>query len=474
MKRKKISKRRLLAQFIWLEWKKLQKPWDSIPKLSLLFYAVVLICSFFVATLGHYYPLFLYTNPRAHVILSLFVLTFGMMILAGSAFVVPGKEALFATNPYHFDKTDLNILSQTSNDPISWALIGFFRNSLKVLLYVFFLAFTVISYAIRSQIPWPNIILVLITLYLGIQLFMLLGTFVYTFTEELLEQLRPRWREQNFSLLNNAMALIGVIVILGGLVFISTSENINSSLLEQIILNWWYLPPFNIIYLVLAALSKTWSQTYLVPTTITLILEWGVTLGLFFLIHGKIDPLARLYERQPLHDAFSVDIELALTGYYIFTSFFQGRASWFNFLQYESQFIHEVVSLLHKDLLMLDKYRISLNYTLIMLVYGIIFVFWFVLAVNILPWFTPVGILTIVIITLFLWVKESKVFLVNCKISFKALVTEKMALSFVLAGCILVPIGILGGGIVFLGGLGVYMFCFVFGMVYYTMKPTVA
>ncbi|MFW9777847.1 MAG: hypothetical protein ACFFE8_03255 [Candidatus Heimdallarchaeota archaeon] len=474
MKQKKIGRSRLLVQFMWLECKKLSKFWDAIPKISILLYSMVFVECLLAAAFGWYYPLFLHSHPRALVISSLLVLSIGIFIFTSSSFIAPSKESFFAANPFHVDESDLNILSQTLNDPISWALIGLIRNSLKVLLYVVFLALIIVSYAFSVQIPWPNIVIVLVALYLGIQVFMFAGSFVYSFTEEFLEQLRPRWREQNFSLLNNVISTVAMIIVLGGLgvlAFIDTSEGTSFVILEQMVLDLWFIPPFNLIYLVLAALSKTWPQTYLIQAMISLLFEWAMALGLFFLIHSKIDPLARLYERRPLVDALSESFDLALAGYFIFTSIFQSGASWFKFLQYKNQFLHEAVSLLQKDLLLLDKYRISFTYTLTVLIYGIIVVFWLASAANIIPWFTPAGILAIIAITVFLWFKESRLLVKNLKISFRAVLMEKLFLSFFLSCSLLLAILIINEGTLFLGGIVVYAFSFIFGLIYYSIKP---
>lgn len=203
---------------------------------------------------------------------------------------------------------------------------------------------------------------------------------------------------------------------------------------------------------------------------LSLLIQWLVIVSLFILVLGNINPLARLYERQPLIKALSPDYQLS--HFYIFSSLLSIRIIFPHLQLFKSKFILEIGYLLRKDLLLLERFSISLNYSFIMTIYFVMVVLWFLTEIAISPILFVLGFIQIVFITLFLWEKESKAFLQHFDISFPALITEKSILSFILAITILVPFLILNNLVVFLSGFCLYAISFGMGTIYYTIIPS--
>lgn len=475
MKRKVPNNWNILQQFIWLEYKKWRRFLDAVPKSSLLFYFILFLEILIIVLMQWYIPL-LGGNPRAVIMMFLLVFFLIIFILSCLSSIIPASNGpeLFPLNPFNFKVTDLNIISQISGKPLIWVFIGWFRTTLRVLGYTFVLSLFIFSYGSKINIPLLYLLSAVFTLFLGTHLCILAGAFIYTFVEEILENFRPRWREQHISEINSAVKIFILLLFLGCLIVINEVSKLNTLFLEDLVLNVWFIPPFNIIYLVLAFLSKTWPHNMVFMSFSTLFFYWLVINFLFFLILGRIDPLPRLYERQPLVQYLSSNIEAPVLPLLIFTSFTQNWSKFPSVIQFQSRFLFEICSLLKKDTLLLDKYRISSLYSAVFILISVLLVLWIFAKVSIYLGLILLVPLITIIITLFLWFKESKTFLQNFSISNLALITEKWLLSFLLVICIHIPFLIMKNIDFFLIELCIYFFCFCFGVIYHNLKPSTA
>ncbi len=473
MKHKTISNWQIFRQFFWLEYKKWTRLLEAFSKPSLLVYFLLFLGCLMTAVLRWYHPLILSENPRASAIVILLVLLIGILILSYQSLIVPTDEGgLFSLNPFNFNLSDVNAVSQTSGRPLLWALIGWFRTSLKVLGFVLILSMIILSYGLEFHVPLFRLLLAVITLFLGIQLLLFTGAFVYTFVEEILEKLRPRWREESSSKIISVGYGISAFVIFGGLVAIYTVNKTSALNLDGLILNFWFIPPFNIIYLVLASLSKTWPQTLLFPALFTFLIEWVITNALFFLILSRIDPLARLYERQFFVQSFSSNRDVLPSSFLFISLLTTIQVKLPSLLTFGNRFTSELESLLKKDLLFLDKFRISLIYSFILIFYIILLIFWFVSEVKLYPERLLLGTFLTSAITLLLWIKESRTLLRHFAVSLWALIFEKWLLSFILVIALLIPLLLMQQINLVLIGFSSYLLCFVFGFIFFQLKPS--
>ncbi|MFX1282368.1 MAG: hypothetical protein ACFFB5_01885 [Promethearchaeota archaeon] len=475
MKHKASSNWNILRRFIWLEYKKWGRLLDAVPKSSLMFYFVIFLEILIIVFMRWYIP-FLGGNPRGVVITILVFFLLVIFILSCLSFTIPASDGpeLFPLNPFNFKVADLNVVSQISGRPLTWTLIGWFRTTLRVMGLIFVLSLFIFSYGSKFDIQLLYMLSAVFTLFLGTHLFILAGAFVYTFVEEILENFKPRWREENISGITTVVKALIFLLFFGGLVVIMEASKINTLFLEDLVLNLWFIPPFNIIYLILAFLSKTWPHDMVLLALSTLIFNWLVVNFLFFLILGRIDPLARLYERQPLVQYLSSNIEAPLISLLIFSSLAQILFKFTYVKSSQSRFLSEISSLLKKDFLLLDKFRISLLYSCAFILISGLLVFWIFTKVTIYPGYLIIVPVITIIISLFLWFKESKTFVRHFDISKTALITEKWLLSFLLVICIHIPLLIMNNNDLFLIGLCIYFLCFCFGIIYHNLKPSTA
>jgi len=473
MKYRNISTSKILKNFLWLEYKKWTRIIDAVPNSSLFFYFGIFLEVFLIIYLRYHIRL-LGGNPRAVVMMFLLIFFLSIFILSCQAFIVPasGGPELFPLNPFNFKLADLSIISQISSKPLTLAFIGWIRTTLKVSWYVFLLSLFVYSYGFELKVQGFYLVSTILTLFLGIHLTMLSGAFVYTFVEEVIEYLRPRWREQNISGITTISKILVIIILLGGLALMMGVSKTNVVNFENLILQFWYIPPFNVIYLVISFLSWSWPRDLIILSFSSLFLQWFAINILFFLVLNKIDPLTRLYERLPLSEFLSSDFDTPMINIMIFTSLTHLKFRFPRISRFQPCFSSEITGLFKKDLLLLDKYRISFIYSLVFILISVVLVFWTFSEFTIHTGQLFLVPLIPIVITLMIWIKESKTLQMNLKISNLTLITEKWLLSFTLAIVIHLPLLLMRNVNLFLTGLGVYYLSFCFGFIYHYLKPS--
>ncbi|PWI46262.1 hypothetical protein CEE45_17765, partial [Candidatus Heimdallarchaeota archaeon B3_Heim] len=351
--------------FLRLEVKKWTRFYASNSYLPVFYFIWISCLSLTFLNLSLYKPLW-QANPRGIVIGGLIFVLFGFFILGIFNSIFPADETgiLLPVNPFHFTLADLSAVILSSGRPLSWALVGWFRTFVRSLWYSLLFFSISFAYCLEFSIPFIHVIFVVGILFLSFQSILLSGSFIYTLTEEIIEQRKPRWRESNLGNLNTIGVVLTVIVIFGGLGFMRQLSKVDSLQLDRLVQDVWFLPPFNMIYMIMVLLSKTWPQSEFLPAFMILLLLFFTINLFFFLIIGSVDPLARLYERQELVltlSTFSLSLPNPLKRFNSITN------SWL-FPNYR---IQEVYSIARKDLLLCWKYRQVLSYmTVLILLYG--------------------------------------------------------------------------------------------------------
>lgn len=450
--------------FLWLEVKKWTRFYASNSHLSLFYFIWFSFFSLTFLNLSLYKPLW-QANPRGIVIVGLIFVLLGFLVLSIFNSIFPADETgvLFPVNPFHFTLADLSAVIISSGRPFSWALVGWFRTIVKSLWYSFLFFSISFAYCIEFSIPIIHVLFVVGIIFLSFQSIILSSSFIYTLTEEIIEQRKPRWRESNFRNLETIGKVLTVIVILGGLGFVSQLSKMISLQLDLLVQNLWFLPPFNMIYMIMALLSKTWPQNEFLPAVmIFLFLIFTINI-LFFLIIGSVDPLARLYERRELMSnlsTFSLSLPNPLKRLNSITN------NWI----FSNHRIQEVYSIARKDLLLCWKYRQLMSYiTVLIFVYGSLTVSLLTgNEVSLLIFL--VGLLWSYWITFFLWQKESKSIIKAFSISKKTLMVEKWSLSFIPVISVSIPILLTHEYIFFIIGLVIYHAIFLLGFVHFSLK----
>ena len=450
--------------FLWLEVKKWTRFYASNSHLSLFYFIWFSFLSLTPLNLSLHKPLW-QVNPRGIVIGALIVILLGFFILSIFNSIFPADETglLFPVNPFHFTLADLNVVILSSGKPFSWALVGWFRTTIKSLCYSLLFFSITFAYCIEFSIPFIHVVFIVGILFLSFQSIFLLGSFIYTLTEEIIEQIKPRWRESNFENLQTIGNVLSVIVIFGGLLFLRSISKTASFQLDLLVQNLWFLPPFNIIYMIMALLSKTWPQNEFLPAAmIFLFLIFTINI-IFFLIIGSVDPLARLYERRELMSnlsAFSLSLPNPLKRLNSIPN------NWI----FSNHRIQEVYSIARKDLLLCWKYRQLMSYiTVLILLYGSL-TFSLLTGNKVNPLIFLVGLLWSYWITFFLWQKESKSIIKTFNISKKVLMVEKWSLSFILVISVGIPILLTQEYFFLIIGLVIYQAIFLLGFIHFSLK----
>jgi hypothetical protein len=450
--------------FLWLEVKKWTRFYATDSYLPLFLFIEFSFLSLTFLNLSLYKPLW-QANPRGIVIGGLIFVLLGFFVLSIFNSIFPADETgiLLPVNPFHFTLADLSVVILSSGRPFSWASVGWFRTIVKSLWYSLLFFSISFAYCVEFSIPLIHVVFVVGILFLSFQSIILSGSFIYTLTEEIIEQRKPRWRESNFRSLETIGKVLTMIIILGGLGFLSQISKIVSLQLDLLIQNLWFLPPFNMIYMIMTLLSKTWPQNEFLPAFIIFLFLIFTINIIFFLILGSVDPLARLYERQELMSnlsTFSLSLPNPLKRLDSITN------NWI----IPNHRIQEVYSIARKDLLLCWKYRQIMGYiSVLILLYGSL-TFSLLTGNKVNPLIFLVGLLWSYWITFFLWQKESKSIIKTFNISKKALMVEKWSLSFILVISVGIPILLTQEYFFLIIGLVIYQAIFLLGFIHFSLK----
>ena len=473
MTRKEPTSWDFFRLYLWLEVKKWTRIRFAGSTEGLLLVFVLLLLSLTSLNLSLYRPIW-HEDPRGTIIGGLFIILLGFFLLSLLNSIVPmdGTGVILPGNPFHFNPADLSVVSLSSGSPFTWALIGLFRTTIKSLWFSFLFFGLTFAYCVEYGLPLIRVFLVVGVLFVAFHTVTLSGAFSYTVVEEIVEKIKPRWREKNLSSIETMFPILILIIFFGGMWFLmEAGGKIGSISLELLVLDYWFVPPFNIIYVTLGFLSKSWPQTMLVPALFTIFIQFFIIIIGFCLIIGKIDPLARLYERQALMDLFTAGDSRPISFPFV-TRITQYYKNFIDTSKSTSQMVIEMKSLFYKDVLLSWKYKQSFGYAISLIIsYGVFFTWLRGVGTIYLPIFIPVmfwGYL----FTFFLWRMESKSILWNnYHLSKTALLAEKFLLSFLLMISLQIPLYLVQGEFLFaVIGIGLYFLSFTLGIINFLLQ----
>ena len=238
-------------------------------------------------------------NPKNLLIIILITLFFSLMLISIQSTVTFKFDMLLPHNAYFISKDDFSFLYYTS----SWRLNVFLFSIMKMILtafkFSFFVSNVMFFYILEHNFSIINYFIILFVLFLSFFEIFLLAALIKFIIEEIVEINRSFWREKNYYMLNKLFEATIFISILGALYFSGSYANyLVSFSLVQIIHNFWYLPLFNSINILLLNISHSYSNTFYFESLFSIFIYLSILLIPVFYFYTRYDPLLHMTENE--------------------------------------------------------------------------------------------------------------------------------------------------------------------------------